>query len=107
MNDVASIKALDVVSIRQDFPILAETIYGKPFTFLDSAASAQKPKVVIDTISNLYSHSYANIHRGMYKISQEATEAYEATRGTVQRLLNAASSRECIFVKNTTEGNSN
>jgi len=104
MNDVASIKALDVVSIRQDFPILAETIYGKPFTFLDSAASAQKPKVVIDTISNLYSHGYANIHRGMYKISQEATEAYEATRGTVQRLLNAASSRECIFVKNTTEG---
>ncbi|MEE8294508.1 MAG: cysteine desulfurase [Sphingomonadales bacterium] len=104
MNDVASIKALDVVSIRQDFPILAETIYGKPFTFLDSAASAQKPKVVIDTISNLYSHGYANIHRGMYKISQEATEAYEATRETVQRLLNAASSRECIFVKNTTEG---
>ncbi|MHA1543585.1 MAG: cysteine desulfurase, partial [Alphaproteobacteria bacterium] len=60
--------------------------------------------VVIDAVKNLYSHGYANIHRGMYKISQEATEAYEATRGTVQRLLNASSSSECIFVKNTTEG---
>lgn len=104
MNDVPSIKTLDVSAVRADFPILLETIYGKPFTFLDSAASAQKPKVVIDAVKNLYSHGYANIHRGMYKISQEATEAYEATRGTVQRLLNAASEKECIFVKNTTEG---
>ncbi len=97
-------KTLDVDAIRKDFPILAETVYGKPFTFLDSAASAQKPQVVIDAVKNLYTHSYANIHRGMYKISQDATEAYEATRGTIQRLLNASSEKECIFVKNTTEG---
>ena len=94
----------DAAMIRADFPILSDTVYGKPLTFLDSAASAQKPQVVIDTITNLYSHGYANIHRGMYKLSQEATEAYEATRFIVQRLLNAASEKECIFVKNTTEG---
>ena len=94
----------DAVKIRQDFPILSDTVYGKPLTFLDSAASAQKPRQVIEAITNLYSHGYANIHRGMYKLSQEATEAYEATRFTVQKLLNAASEKECIFVKNTTEG---
>lgn len=97
-------KPFDVAAIRKDFPILSETVYGKPFTFLDSAASAQKPNQVIEAVSNLYRHGYANIHRGMYKISQEATEAYEATRETVKTLLNAKSARECLFVKNTTEG---
>lgn len=104
MNKPLQFKTFDVVAVRADFPIISETVYGKPFTFLDSAASAQKPQAVIDAVSNLYSHGYANIHRGIYKISQEATEAYEATRGTVKRLLNAASEKECIFVKNTTEG---
>ncbi len=97
-------KPFDVAEIRKDFPILSEMVYGKPFTFLDSAASAQKPNQVIEAVSNLYRHGYANIHRGMYKISQEATEAYEATRETVKTLLNAKSARECLFVKNTTEG---
>ncbi len=104
MNKPLTHKSFDVEAIRRDFPILRETIYGKPFTFLDSAASAQKPQAVISAVNNLYSHSYANIHRGMYKISQDATEAYEATRSTVQNLLNAKSLSECIFVKNTTEG---
>lgn len=104
MNIATKPSAFDVEKIRADFPILSETIYGKPFTFLDSAASAQKPIQVINRIKELYSSGYANIHRGMYKISQEATEAYEVTRGTVQRILNAKHERECLFVKNTTEG---
>jgi len=104
MTVAFSKKPFDVAVIRKNFPILAEKVYGRPFTFLDSAASAQKPKQVIEAVRNLYSHGYANIHRGMYKISQEATEAYEATRVTVQTLINAGKSRECIFVKNTTEG---
>lgn len=97
-------KKLNLAKIRADFPILSDTVYGKPLTFLDSAASAQKPKAVINAVANLYTHGYANIHRGIYKLSQDATEAYEATRLIVQKLLNAASAKECIFVRNTTEG---
>jgi len=104
MTKPASLKGFDVQKIRADFPIFSETIYGKPLTFLDSAASAQKPKQVIEAVSNLYAKSYANIHRGIYKLSQDATEAYEATRGTVRKFLNAGSEKECLFVKNTTEG---
>ena len=104
MNRQEKIKIFNVEAIRADFPILADTVYGKPLTFLDSAASAQKPKVVIDRVTELYSHGYANIHRGMYKLSQEATEAYEQTRIKVQAFINAASHKECLFVRNATEG---
>ena len=76
---------LDNAAIRGDFPIFSRTIYGKPLTFLDSAASAQKPRAVIDAVRNLYESGYANIHRGIYKLSQEATDAYEATRETVRQ----------------------
>ncbi|MCH7630592.1 MAG: cysteine desulfurase [Proteobacteria bacterium] len=104
MNRPENIKTFDIETVRADFPILADTVYGKPLTFLDSAASAQKPKVVIDTVAQLYSHGYANIHRGMYKLSQEATEAYEQTRFLVREFINAASHKECLFVRNATEG---
>ena len=90
--------------IREDFPILNETIYGKPLSFLDSGASTQKPQVVIDTISNFYETSYANIHRGIYKLSQDATETYEETREIVKSLINASSTKECIFLRGATEG---
>jgi len=95
---------LDVAAIRADFPILSQTVYGKPLTFLDSAASAQKPSVVIDAEKELYEHYYANIHRGVYKFSQDSTEAYEQTRETVRAFINAQRSRECIFVRGATEG---
>ncbi len=95
---------LDVESIRADFPILSQEVYGKPFTFLDSAASAQKPKCVIDAETGLYEGYYANIHRGIYKFSQDATEAYENTRERVRSFINAKSTKECIFVRGATEG---
>lgn len=95
---------LDVATLRKDFPILNEPVYGKPFTFLDSAASAQKPRVVIDAEKELFEHYYANIHRGVYKYSQDSTEAYERTRETVRAFINAARARECIFVRGATEG---
>jgi len=105
MNDAAPIiKGLDVQMVRADFPILSETVYGKPLTFLDTAASAQKPRVVIDAETALYEHYYANIHRGVYKFSQDATEAYEATRETVKDFIGAAKSKECLFVRGATEG---
>lgn len=105
MNEVASINApLDVAAIRAEFPILSETVYGKPLTFLDSAASAQKPRSVIEAETKLYEGYYANIHRGVYKFSQDATEAYENTRETVRAFINANRKRECIFVRGATEG---
>ena len=104
MSGAVKHKTFDVSAVREDFPILKETIYGKPLTFLDSAASAQKPQAVIDTVANFYSHSYSNIHRGIYKLSQEATEAYEQVRNKVAKFINAASREECLFVRNATEG---
>lgn len=95
---------LDVKAIREDFPIFNETVYGKPLTFLDTAASAQKPSVVIEAEKQLFEQYYANIHRGVYKFSQDSTEAYERTRETVRAFINAARKRECIFVRGATEG---
>ncbi len=102
---VASTQGLarDIASRRSDFPILAERVYDKPLVFLDSAASAQKPQCVIDAIKHCYSHEYANIHRGVYWLSARATEAYEQARSKVQRFINAASAREIVFTKSTTE----
>jgi len=105
MNEVPTISPpLDVAAIRQEFPILSKTVHGKPLTFLDSAASAQKPKSVIAAETELYEGYYANIHRGVYKFSQDATEAYEQTRETVRAFINAEKARECIFVRGATEG---
>jgi len=105
MNQTALINnAFDIAAVRAEFPILAKTVYDKPLIFLDSAASAQKPRAVIAAEVDLYEGYYANIHRGVYKFSQDATEAYENTRETVRAFIGAKHSRECIFVRGATEG---
>lgn len=101
--DGQKMPAFDPARIRADFPILARKVHGKPLVFLDSAASAQKPRVVIDAMRRLYESGYANVHRGVYKLSQDATEAYEAARETVRAFLNAASTQEIVFVRGSTE----
>ena len=106
MQSVAAVPesaAFDVAHWRADFPILAERVYEKPLVFLDSAASAQKPQCVIDAVAHCYTHEYANIHRGVYWLSQRATQTYEGARVKVQGFINAASEREIIFTKSTTE----
>ncbi len=95
--------AFDVERLRADFPILSQTIRGKPFVFLDSAASAQKPRPVIDAMVNAMETQYANVHRGLHWMSERTTDAYESTRDAVARLLNAPSREEVVFTKNTTE----
>jgi cysteine desulfurase/selenocysteine lyase len=102
-NERTPAAGLDVERIRRDFPILAEQSHGHPLVFLDSAASAQKPQQVIDAISDFYSHDYANIHRGVYELSQRATDAFEAAREKVRAFLNAGEAREIVFVRGTTE----
>ncbi len=95
--------ALDVEAIRADFPILAERPYGKPLVYLDNAASAQKPRAVIDRLTHAYEHEYANVHRGLHYLANAATEAYEAARETVRRFVNAASHEEIVFTRSATE----
>jgi cysteine desulfurase/selenocysteine lyase len=93
----------DVEAIRKDFPILSEKVYGKPLVYLDNGASAQKPRAVIDAISNAYEHEYANVHRGLHFLSNAATEKYEQARDIVREFLNAEAREEIIFTKNSTE----
>ena len=100
----ASAPALDVERIRDDFPILHRLVRGRPLVYLDSAATTQKPRAVLDALARYYAHGNANIHRGVYVLSEEATAAYDAARAKVQRFLNAATSREIIFTRNSTEG---
>ena len=95
--------AYDVEAVRRDFPILSRTVYDKPLTYLDNAASAQKPKVVIDAITRAYSEEYANVHRGLHYLSNTATENYEAAREAARGFLNAAHSDEIVFTRNATE----
>lgn len=95
--------ALDIARIREDFPILAREVYGKPLVYLDNAASAQKPKVVLDALQRAYSEEYANVHRGLHFLANAATDNYEGARKTVARFLNAASDQEIAFTKNATE----
>lgn len=89
--------------IRADFPILKQQIRGKPLVYLDNAATCQKPQAVIDSISRLYTHDYANVHRGVHTLSERSTAAYEGAREKVKNFINAASSKETIFVRGTTE----
>ena len=95
---------LDVARIRAQFPILAQTVGGKPLAYLDNAATTQKPQPVLDTLAGYYAAGNANIHRGVYALSQHATQAYEAARGKVAAFLNAAEPAEIIFTRNATEG---
>jgi cysteine desulfurase/selenocysteine lyase len=94
---------LNVAALRQDFPILNQQINGQPLIWLDNAATTQKPQVVIDAVAQFYRNDNSNIHRGAHALAQRATEAYEAAREKVRRLINAASSAEIIFVRSTTE----
>jgi cysteine desulfurase/selenocysteine lyase len=98
-----TIDTYDVEAVRRDFPILSRTVYGKPLTYLDNAASAQKPKAVIDAVSHAYLEEYANVHRGLHFLSNAATEAYEDAREIVRRFINAEHLEEIIFTKNATE----
>lgn len=94
----------DVDKIRADFPILSREVNGKPLTYLDNGASAQKPQVVIDAITQAYSQEYANVHRGLHFLSNLATEKYEGVRGIIARFLNAPTEEEIVFTSGTTEG---
>ncbi len=93
----------DIDRIRGDFPILAREVHGKPLAFLDNGASAQKPRQVLDTLQDVYTSEYANVHRGAYYLSERATARYEGSRDIVQRFLNARHRHEIVFAKNATE----
>jgi cysteine desulfurase/selenocysteine lyase len=93
----------DVARVRADFPILSREVYGKPLVYLDNAASAQKPRAVLDRMRQVYESEYANVHRGLHFLANAATEGYENARETVRSFLNAASSVEIIFTRNATE----
>jgi len=95
--------SLDVESVRADFPILQQEVHGKPLVYLDSAATSQKPRGVIDAIARYYLDDNANVHRGVHLLSERATRAYEAAREKVQRFVNAAHAHEIVFVRGTTE----
>lgn len=92
----------DVDAVRRDFPILSREVYGKPLVYLDTGASAQKPQVVLDAVAHAYSQEYANVHRGLHFLSNAATDAYEKSRETVRRFINAASTEEIVFTSNAT-----
>ena len=94
---------LDVEKIRRDFPILAREVYGKPLVYLDNAASAQKPKPVLDAIMKSYTEEYANVHRGLHFLSNAATQSFEDARESVRRFLNAPSKDQLVFTRNATE----
>ncbi len=103
MNDMSTTGVYDVNRIRADFPILAMQVYGKPLVYLDNAASAQKPQAVLDRLIQAYTTQYANVHRGLHYLANEATEAYEGAREKVAAFLNAARKEEIVFTRNATE----
>jgi cysteine desulfurase/selenocysteine lyase len=99
----AGTRPLDVEALRRDFPILARKVHGRPLVYLDNAATTQKPTPVIEAATDLYGRYYGNIHRGVHELSVEATDAYERAREKVRAFVNAAESREIVFVRGTTE----
>jgi len=103
MHPAVTNGSYDVGRIRADFPALALNIYDKPLVYLDNAASAQKPKQVLDRLEKAYTEQYANVHRGLHYLANEATEAYEGARETVRAFLNAGRKEEIIFTRNATE----
>ena len=98
-----AVPPFDAARAREDFPAFAQQVHGRPLVFLDSAASAQKPRAVIEAVCHTYEEDYANVHRGVYWLSQRATEAFENARKTVARFINAREDREIVFVRGTTE----
>src|SRR5437016_10519787 len=103
MHPAVTNGAYDVDRIREDFPILAMEVYGKPLIYLDNAASAQKPNAVLERLERAYTSEYANVHRGLHYLANAATEAYEEAREKVQRFVNAARKEEIVFTRNATE----
>lgn len=103
MTANVSMTLFDIVALRREFPILNQSVNGNVLAFLDSAASSQKPRRVIDCLEDYYRRYNANVHRGIYRLSEEATFAFERARGKVARFINARSQREVVFVRNTTE----
>src|SRR5918998_4432198 len=95
---------LDARKLRADFPILQQEINGKPLAYLDSAVTSQKPRQVLDAMTQFYETSYGNVHRGVYTLAERSTEAFEGARERIARFVNAPSSRELIFTRNATEG---
>lgn len=95
--------AFDIERIRADFPILSEKVHGKPLVFLDSGASAQKPRQVIEAMTHMYERVYANVHRGIYALSQQATDEYEKAREKVAHYIGTKDTREIVFTRNATE----
>src|ERR1700756_2902422 len=93
----------DVMRVREDFPALAMQVYGKPLVYFDNAASAQKPKAVLDRLMQAYTSEYANVHRGLHYLANAATEAYEGARAKVAQFVNAGRTEEIIFTRNVTE----
>jgi cysteine desulfurase/selenocysteine lyase len=104
MEPVAIDQSLDVYAIRKQFPILQRTVKGRPLVYLDNAATSQKPEAVLKALDDYYRLHNANIHRGIHTLAEEATAAFEETRETARRFLNAASTEEIIFTRGTTEG---
>ena len=104
VTDPVSKVHFDVEQVRKDFPILGRSVNGSPLTYLDSGASSQKPKQVIDRVSDYYTREHANIHRGVHHLSQQATQAYEDAREIIRGFLNAQHSHEILFTKGTTDG---
>jgi cysteine desulfurase/selenocysteine lyase len=99
-----AVDPLDVAAIKADFPLLTDTtVNGYPIVYLDSASSSQKPQAVLDVMDDVYGHTYANVHRGVYGIAAEATDRYEAARAKVARFIKAPSTAGVVFTKNVTE----
>lgn len=103
VTDSENFHGFDITAVRADFPILRESIHGKPLVYLDNAASSQKPQVVIDALNAYYTHDNSNVHRGVHTLSMRATKAFEESREAVREFINAADTREIVFVRGTTE----
>ncbi|MDR3521770.1 MAG: cysteine desulfurase [Acidocella sp.] len=103
MSAALKTESFDIAAIRSDFPILSQTVHGKKFVYLDSGASAQKPRAVIDAMVNSMETQYANVHRGLHWMSERTSDAYEAVRDKTAKFINAASREEIVFTRNATE----
>jgi cysteine desulfurase/selenocysteine lyase len=103
IDTLPAVKALDIIAIRRQFPILSRTVKGHPLVYLDNAATSQKPQSVIDALVDYYSGYNANIHRGIHSLAEEATAAFEATRDSVRAFINAPAREQVIFTRGTTE----
>src|SRR6478735_8033552 len=103
MHPAVTNGSYDIARIRQDFPILSMQVYGRPLVYLDNAASAQKPKAVLDRLTQAYTSEYSNVHRGLHYLANAATEGYEGAREKVAGFLNAGHSDEIVFTRGATE----